>query len=51
MGSRAALDAGRAGKALVQRGGVVRGYAFPDDLKKRYARCGWSSAYQPQACG
>jgi hypothetical protein len=37
--------------ALVQRGGVVRGYAFPDDLKKRYARCGRSSAYQPQACG
>ena len=38
-------------EALVQRGGVVRGYAFPDDLKKRYARCGRSSAYQPQACG
>ena len=38
-------------RALVQRAGVVRGYAFPDDLKKRYARCGRSSTYQPQACG
>ena len=62
-GSKFGLDAGktplwifiniveRVITALVQRGVVVRGYAFPDDLKKRYARCGRSSAYQPQACG